>query len=112
MGKIRKIFKRNKEFLLYLLFGVGTTVIDFGVSYLLYPTKLNIHFAHSAAWACAVVFAYVTNRVFVFESKARGKMIAIEALSFAGSRLLTLLIQEVIVFALYDKMGISEYIVK
>lgn len=112
LRKIKKLLT-NKELILYFVFGVGTTVVDFAVSYLLYPTSINIHVIHAIAWVAAVAFAYVTNKIYVFESKTKGfSAVFSEVISFAGSRLFTLLLQEAIVWVLYDKMGISEYIVK
>lgn len=112
LGKIKELFLKNKEVILYLIFGVGTTAVDWLVSYGLYPTRLNIHLVHVIAWTAAVAFAYITNRIFVFGSKAKGKRIILEVLNFAGSRVLTLVLQEIIVWGLYDKIGLSEYIVK
>lgn len=113
MQKLKELFAKYKELIMYGIFGVGTTVVDFGISYLLYPTEINIHVIHVIAWISAVTFAYVTNRIYVFESKTRGfSAVLTEIISFAGSRLLTLLLQETIVWVLFDKMGLSEYIVK
>ena len=65
------------------------------------------------AWAAAVVFAYVTNRIWVFESRRRGAgAIALEFLSFAGARVSTLLLQELIVFVLFDLLLWNVYLVK
>ena len=112
LQKIKRLLT-NKELILYFIFGVGTTVVDFAVSYLLYPTNINIHVIHAIAWVAAVAFAYVTNKIYVFESKTKSiKAVIFEIISFAGSRLFTLLLQETIVWVLYDKLGFSEYIVK
>ncbi len=110
--KIKELINKNKELILYVIFGAATTLVDFGVSFMLYPTELNIHIIHCIAWVAAVAFAYVTNKLYVFESKVRGIGVIREILSFASSRVLTLLLQELIVFALYDKMGLGEYVVK
>ncbi|MBE6538139.1 MAG: GtrA family protein [Ruminococcaceae bacterium] len=112
LQKIKRLLT-NKELILYFVFGVGTTAVDFAVSYLLYPTNINIHVIHAIAWVAAVTFAYVTNKIYVFQSKTKGIFsIFLEVASFAGSRLFTLLLQEAIVWVLYDKLGFSEYIVK
>lgn len=112
LAKIKVLFQKNKEIILYLIFGVGTTAVDFIVSYVLYPTKINIHVIHVIAWLAAVAFAYITNRLFVFESKAKGPAILGEVISFAGSRVMTLVLQGIIVWVLHDKMQVSEYVVK
>lgn len=110
--KIKEFYTKYKEILLYLVFGVGTTAVDLIVSYALYPTNINIHAVHTIAWISAVAFAYITNRIFVFESKTRGISIVFEIIKFAGSRVATFLIQEAIVFLLFDVMKLSEYVVK
>ncbi len=110
--KIKKLSLKYKEFVLYLVFGIGTTAVDFAVSYALYPTEINIHAVHIIAWISAVAFAYITNRIFVFESKTKGAKIFFEVIKFASSRVVTFLIQEAIVFLLFDVMKLSEYVVK
>ncbi len=113
LTKITRLLGKNKEILMFLVFGVLTTAVDFGISYMLYPTELNIHVIHVISWIGAVAFAYVTNRIFVFESKTRGfGAILREIAAFAAGRALTLVLQELVVFVLHDKLDISEYVVK
>ena len=103
----------NREIVLYLVFGVLTTLVDWVVSFALYRTPLNTHIANVIAWAAAVLFAYVTNRVWVFESHREGaSAIARELAVFAGGRVATLVMQELVFLALHDMLHISEYIVK
>ncbi len=112
---IKKLIKSklSREFILYALFGIGTTAVDYAVSFLLYRTELNIHIANIFAWVAAVVFAYITNKIFVFRSKTgRRDALVLEIVEFFGGRLLTLALQELIVVLLYDILGINQYIVK
>ena len=103
----------NREILLYLVFGVLTTLVDWVVSFALYRTPLNTHIANLIAWVAAVLFAYVTNRVWVFESKREGSKAILRELGvFAGGRVATLVMQELVFLALHDMLHISEYIVK
>ena len=106
---------------MYLIFGGLTTVVDWGVSYLLYffwgaaikETAILVHVANTIAWAAAVTFAYVTNRKWVFESARSGFLpILTEFASFAGGRVLTLLLQEAMFVIFFHWLGISEFIVK
>ena len=91
-------YKKNKEVLMYLFFGVLTTAVSFitaGIS----KSMLEKAGASSGAvsvlsttisWICAVTFAYITNRTWVFRSVIHGaKGIMVEALSFYGGRLFT-----------------------
>ena len=110
--KIKRLLA-NREIVLYLLFGVLTTVVDWAVSFALYHTPLNTHLANVIAWAAAVLFAYQTNRVWVFESKRVGVVPVLRELgSFAGGRVATLVMQELVFLALHDMLHISEYVVK
>ena len=119
--KIKALLTRYREQLLYLIFGGLTTAVDWGISFLLYyfwgeaieKTVFLIHAANTVAWAAAVIFAYVTNRTWVFESPRRGFVpVLCEFLSFAGARVSTLLLQEAMFWIFFDTLGINEYLVK
>ena len=73
---------------MYLIFGVLTTVVNIAVYYIM-ANSLQIHYLISniVAWFLSVLFAYVTNRKYVFESKS--EQIIKEMTSFFGARLAT-----------------------
>lgn len=86
MGFIKKLL--NKETINYLIFGVLTTLINI-TSYKV-CTKVNINYIASTviAWVLAVAFAYITNKLYVFESKSFEPSLVIkEATNFILSRL-------------------------
>ncbi len=95
MEKLKKIFKKlvNKETVTYLIFGVLTTVVNFAVLEglrLVIPDNL-ILLINAIAWAVSVAFAYVTNKLFVFESKSwKGSVLSKEIPSFVGARVFSL----------------------
>ena len=71
MDKIKKIL--NRETVLYIIFGVATTAVNYVVFYLLYNVLWNQRrslAANAAAFVAAVIFAFVVNKLFVFESKS------------------------------------------
>ena len=71
MDKIKKIL--NRETVLYIIFGVATTAVNYVVFYLLYNVLWNQSHslaANAAAFVAAVIFAFVVNKLFVFESKS------------------------------------------
>lgn len=118
---MKELLKKYKAVILYVLFGGMTTVVDWGVSFLLYylwgeaidATPWLIHGANVIAWGAAVTFAYVTNRIWVFESRRRGFLpILGEIGAFAGGRVLTLLLQEVLMAIFFTWLGFNEYAVK
>ena len=119
--KIKELLTRYREVLLYLIFGGLTTVVDWGLSFLLYhfwgaaieANALLVHGANVIAWAAAVLFAFITNRIWVFESQRKGFLPILGELgSFAGGRVMTLLLQEAIFVIFFDIMGINEFAVK
>ena len=114
-----ELLKKYKSIILYIFFGGMTTVVDWSVSFTLYylwgnaieATPWLIHGANVIAWAAAVAFAYVTNRIWVFESKRRGFVpIVGEIAAFAGGRVFTLLLQEVLMAVFFTWLGFNEYV--
>ncbi len=108
-GKIRNIIDRllSREVIMYLVFGVFTTVIDFIAFYFAYNSlHIDEMIATAIAWCFAVVFAYITNRIFVFESKEKNKVGILRELSlFLGARLLSLGISELVVLLMMKILG-------
>ena len=94
-----KWIKKHWEVLSYLVFGVLTTLLNI-VLYALF----NQLFGYTAAnsWgnvldnALCILFAYCTNRAFVFRSKTRGKAMAKEFGTFVTCRLGTMVLDAVI----------------
>ena len=86
--------KNVKEIISYLIVGVLTTVVSFATYFILTRTFLNpdnavkLQIANIISWIAAVAFAYITNRIFVFESK--NKNIFLEIVLFVAARLLSL----------------------
>ena len=71
MDKLKKLL--NRETVLYLIFGVATTVVNYVVFHLLYNVlwqQQRSLTANAAAFAAAVIFAFAVNKLFVFESRA------------------------------------------
>ena len=98
MEKIKALIAKYKELLLYLVFGVSTTVVNF-VAFALFQALLGERLyliSNGLAWFAAVVFAYVTNKLWVFESKSwQPAVLWREIPSFLGARVLSFVIEEV-----------------
>ena len=113
INKAIALFRRYREIILYVFFGGMTTLVDWAISFLLYALEVNVHAANVLAWCAAVLFAFVTNRAWVFRSKKRGaRLVCTELIAFAGGRIATLLLQEAVVFVLYDCIEWNKYAVK
>ncbi len=109
-----KPYKKYKDVLLYLFFGVLTTVISL-LSFWFFGTtlSLNIHVANVISWILAVAFAYVTNRTWVFKEHAHGsKAIFKEIIDFAAGRLFTLGVEELMLFVFVDLLDFDKNIIK
>ena len=93
---IKSVYEKYKEIINYLIFGVLTTVISLIVYYGLTFTIINpndalmLQVANVISWIAGVLFAYFTNRKYVFESKNTNKIK--EFISFVGARVTTLLL--------------------
>ena len=87
----------NKEILLYLVFGILTTIINFGIfiggiSLLGREYYLGVNLC---AFLGATIFAFITNKIFVFESKTWSiKCVLKELFAFFGCRIGSFLIIE------------------
>lgn len=108
------ILKKHKETILYLFFGAFTTLVNI-VSYLFFTRVISFNFmiANALAWILAVLFAYVTNKFFVFESrKVEIKFLFKEFLSFVSFRLLSGVVEMLIMYVMIDLLLINDFIVK
>ena len=107
-------YKKHKEILLYILFGGLTTVVSIA-TFWLFGTVMGIHelIANVISWIFAVTFAYVTNRVWVFDSQATGRSAILrEAAAFYGGRLATLGFEEAMLAVFVTWLGANELLIK
>lgn len=105
MKKIIDLLKKyifNKEVILYIIMGVLTTLVNLIVyavcvkplSAFISDKAIYIGTAKLIAWIVAVIFAFFTNKIWVFESKSWApKVFWRELISFVGARALTGLLE-------------------
>lgn len=105
MNSLKDLFIKYKEIIMYLIMGGATTVVNWvvyagSVSILnewdaaIGSFKLNVLVANVLAWVLAVIFAYVTNKIFVFESYSWEPTFVIKELFlFVTARLATGLLE-------------------
>ena len=107
------LYRKYKSVLLYLFFGVLTTAVSIG-SFFLCDRFLGVNtlVANGISWVCAVSFAFLTNRVWVFHSEAKGNEILTEALSFFSGRLLTLGIEEAMLLIFVTWLHFDSLLIK
>ena len=111
MEKLINIYKKNEEILNYLIFGVLTTIISIA-SYAIFTNIFNIDILISniLSWILSVLFAYITNRWYVFESKNNNFFY--EMISFFSARLVTGLIDIILMWVLVDNNILDDFIAK
>ncbi len=108
MKKIKELYLKHREIIDYLFWGAMTTVVSF-VTYSLFVIvfsavlgenaavslfemtfSISITLANILSWICAVAFAFVTNKLFVFKSKSFSFSVAFpEFTKFLSARILT-----------------------
>lgn len=111
---MKRLWQKYREQLLYVLFGGLTTLVNI-VAYYLCATPLGLGTVPSTgiAWVLSVLFAYVTNRRWVFESHARGtSAIAREMGAFFLCRLLSGLMDMAIMYVFVDMLRFDGMVVK
>lgn len=113
--KIKKLYFEYREIINYLVFGGLATVVNF-VSYFISAKIVGIDEVISSgiSWFCSVLFAYITNKIFVFESKTKGiKELVKEISSFFLARIISGVLCDVGTFAIMVKvLNINDIISK
>ncbi len=89
--EFKKDIEKYMDVIPYLFFGVCTTVVNIGTYWLCaHPLNLNTMISTIVAWVVAIMFAYVTNRKWVFHSEVKSiNGIIREIMTFFGCRLTT-----------------------
>lgn len=115
--KIWMIYDKFKEIFNYIIVGVLTTVVSL-VSYFILSRILDIDktvyflLANTFSWILSVLFAYITNKNFVFNSKSLGEEGVKEFIKFISSRILTYLIDIALMFIFVKLIGMNNDISK
>ncbi|MDO4788656.1 MAG: GtrA family protein [Johnsonella sp.] len=103
----------NRETLLYLVFGVLTTAVDWLVYMLLIRADMAKFIANILAWIAAVIFAFITNKLLVFQSMDRDLLTLLrEGAAFVLSRLYTGLFSWGGFYIFVNKLGFHHIAVK
>lgn len=105
------LYKKYKEVLLYLFFGALTTAVSIGTFYLFTDViPLDALVANILSWFFAVLFAFLTNRTWVFE--ATDQPFFRQMLSFYLGRVSTLLMEEVILLVFVTWLHMDPMVIK
>ena len=97
MEKINKLIKKllDRDVILYIIFGILTTLVNFVTFYILNSLmKVNANISNLVAIPLAILFAYFTNRKWVFHTQAKGfKENFNEFCKFIAGRAATMIIE-------------------
>ena len=98
MNKLRAFLEKHRELVSYGFFGILTTIINLLVFALLegfLGTANSYLYTNVIAWLAGVVFAYITNKLIVFQCKSWNlRKVIPEAAEFFGARVLSLVVEE------------------
>ena len=111
---LKELYLKYKEVINYLFFG-GCTFLVSVVSFYLFNKVLflNEHLSNILSWILAVLFAYITNKTCVFESKTTSKKELLKEISsFFTARLLTLGIEELILLIFVNILKFDAMVIK
>ncbi|HIS90668.1 MAG TPA: GtrA family protein [Candidatus Faecisoma merdavium] len=111
LNKLLNLYKKYKEIINYLIFGVLTTLISI-VTYAIFTKVFHIDYLISnvLSWIIAVLFAYITNKIYVFESKSKKNIK--EITSFFFFRVVSLIIEMIILYIFVDILHIDDLVTK
>ncbi len=108
------LYKKHEEGINYLIFGFLAFVLNY-ILYFLFADAIAMHYmaATALSWMLTVVFAYWTNRTFVFKSRNKeAGAVWKEFVSFIGARVATEVLELVLMYVMVDVAGINDKIAK
>lgn len=106
-------YNKVKEVLWYGFFGVLTTLVNIISFYLLDKTGVNVYLSNLIAWILSVLFAFITNKLFVFDSKSFSPTVLIKEISsFFFFRLLSLGIDMLGMYVCLSMIGLGKMLSK
>lgn len=111
---LTKYYREHKEGMRYLVFGFLSTVVNIAVFEIFYNyIKLSTITSNIIAWIAAVIFAYLTNKYFVFFTKAKDRKDLIrEVISFFSARIFTLVVESIFLNIFIDRLGYDSTVMK
>ena len=113
MRKIKELYNKYEEIILYVIFGGITTVVSVLLTYILDRNGIIGSKARIISDIVAISVAYITNKIWVFKSKCKNiKELLKEILSFYGARALTTLLSIVIAYIFVDLLKYNNLVVQ
>lgn len=112
--KIKALYEKYKDIVPYAVFGVLTTVVNIAAYWVsAHLINLGVMCSTMIAWFLAVLFAYITNRKWVFHSEETTLSgIRKEVLSFFTCRFATGVVDWLCMFIFVDMIGLNDVVIK
>lgn len=114
IDKVKALYKKHRELIVYVFFGGLTTLVDFGVYMFMTDLLfLDIVTANIIAWAAAVIFAFAVNKTIVFADR-RGalKIVLSQFVSFTGMRAVSGGLSTFFLWLFTELYGFNDIVVK
>lgn len=110
---LKMLIIKNKEIIKYLIFGILTTLVNILCFYILDKLNIDIYINNTISWIVSVIFAFITNKLYVFESKSLDiKTIFKEGATFLGARIFSYFVDMGTIYLLFDGLRINKLISK
>lgn len=112
--KLKELLIKYREILSYIFWGVATTVVNY-VVYFSCTQLLQINYLTSnvLSWAAAVIFAFFTNKAFVFSANSwKLHVLFSEFWRFVSGRVLSGAVETLLLFVFVDLINLNDGLVK
>ena len=110
---IPSLYKQYREGMLYLFFGGLAFLLNVFLFTVFINIKIDELIANIIAWIITVLFAYITNTIWVFSAKTKlMKQLLIQIFQFFSGRVVTLIIEEVMLLVFITILGINAMLIK
>lgn len=109
VNKLKVLIRKHWDIISYLFFGVLTTLVNYIVYFPCYNwLRLSASVSNVIAWVFAVIFAYVTNKPFVFQSHDWSlKVVGPELVKFVGIRIGSGTLETLIIWVFADGLAFN-----
>lgn len=111
---LKTLFQKYRQVVFYVIFGCVSTLVNIIAFWIINSLfGVNYKLANVLSWVIAVFCAYITNKIWVFESRGKtGKENVFEASKFFFFRLITLGVDMLCMYTFIEKLGILEIVSK
>lgn len=111
--RLKTLYTRHESVILYIFFGGLTTLVSFATHFSTRFLGGSVEVATTVSWICAVLFAFFTNRKWVFNSPTKGTAAFFRQLvSFFGARLFSFLVELAIMTVFVNFLHYNELLIK